>query len=148
MVTTKVENPWTIRSIYELQYFNCPTCLFKNPSKQEFVNHAYACHPEAIENLTSIEDGSLSDISCPWDSVQIKIESEPVQVESLEIDYKNEDQDYDFKYEQNDGDGFHFLSSKEDCQNLEDFETSQSIAIAEDETEENTNEQVKIVVEI
>ena len=28
------QNPWTIiYSIYDLQYFNCPTCQFKNQSK-------------------------------------------------------------------------------------------------------------------
>ena len=55
----KDENPWDIQSIYELQYFNCPKCIFKNISKQEFIHHAYEDHPEAIENLNNIEDGSL-----------------------------------------------------------------------------------------
>ena len=49
MLTTKIEeNPWNIQSIYELQYFNCPTCVFKNQSKQTFINHAYEYHPDAI----------------------------------------------------------------------------------------------------
>ena len=50
------ENPWDIRSIYELQYFNCPKCSYKNNSKQEFIQHAYEDHPEAIAHLNKIED--------------------------------------------------------------------------------------------
>ena len=61
------ENPWSIQSIYELQYFNCPSCAFKRQSKQEFINHAYEVHPESIEYLNEIKDGSLSGTICPWD---------------------------------------------------------------------------------
>ena len=55
-----------IQSIYDLQYFNCPTCVFKNSSKQEFINHAYEIHPWAVAYLDNVEDGSLNDIACPW----------------------------------------------------------------------------------
>ena len=53
MPARKIEqNPWTIiYSIYDLQYFNCPTCQFKNQSKQEFINHVHEIHPEAVEVL-------------------------------------------------------------------------------------------------
>ena len=35
------ENPWNVKSLYDLQFFNCPSpfCIYKNSSKQEFVNH-------------------------------------------------------------------------------------------------------------
>ena len=62
-----MENPWLITSIYDLQYFNCPSCIFKNPSKQDIINHAYDCHPESIEHLMNIDDNSLMDVSLPWD---------------------------------------------------------------------------------
>ena len=65
-------NPWNICSIYELQYFNCPSCVFKISSKQEFINHAYEFHPDAIDYLMKINDNSLSDIICPW--IEIKKE--------------------------------------------------------------------------
>ena len=61
-----MENPWNIQSIYEFQYFNCPSCVFKNHSKQEFVKHAYEFHPESIDYFTNICDGSLKDVECPW----------------------------------------------------------------------------------
>ena len=64
------ENPWDIKSIYELQYFNCPKCDYKNHSKQEFIQHAYVNHPEAIEKFNNIEDGSLFDVDCPWNETE------------------------------------------------------------------------------
>ena len=83
-----MENPWNIRSIYDLQYFNCPSCIFKNSSKQEIINHAYNLHPESIEYLMNIDDNSLMDVSLPWDVVvkkEIKAETEhfgnPVEFE-------------------------------------------------------------------
>ena len=56
------ENPWNIESIYELQYFNCPRCAFKDHSKQIFINHAFEVHPESINSLTSLQDGSINDV--------------------------------------------------------------------------------------
>ena len=65
-------NPWKIQSLYELQYFNCPACRYKNRSNQEFINHAYESHPESIEDLKNISDVSIDGISFPWDDVDIK----------------------------------------------------------------------------
>ena len=59
-------NPWNIQSIYELQFFNCPTCLYKDISKESFVYHAYDHHSESKRYLENISDGSLDDINCPW----------------------------------------------------------------------------------
>ena len=73
----KMDNPWNINSIYELQFFNCPSCIFKNNSKQEIVNHAYQFHPESIDFLTNINDNSLLDIICPWSENLTKIKTEP-----------------------------------------------------------------------
>ena len=59
------KNPWHIQSIYDFQYFNCPSCIFKNHSKQEFINHAYESHPESIDPLLKVKDNSLYDIVFP-----------------------------------------------------------------------------------
>ena len=59
-------NPWNIKSVYELQYFVCPSCVFKDPSKQNIINHAYKFHPESIDYLENINDDSLTDIIIPW----------------------------------------------------------------------------------
>ena len=61
-----MNNPWNIYSIYELQFFNCPSCMFRHSSKQEIVYHAFECHPESVYYLSNISDNSLSDVSCPW----------------------------------------------------------------------------------
>ena len=61
-----MENTWDIESIYELQFFNCPSCIFKDQSKQEIINHAYEIHPESIESLKNIKDKSLMDVVLPW----------------------------------------------------------------------------------
>lgn len=66
VIINEVDNPWTISSIYEFQYFNCPTCVFKDHSKQEFLNHAIEFHPQSVDNLRFIKDGSLNDVDCPW----------------------------------------------------------------------------------
>ena len=64
----KTENPWSVESIYTLQYFICPSCLYKHVSKQNFVCHAFETHPESVNYLKNIKDGSLCDVLCPWDS--------------------------------------------------------------------------------
>ena len=65
----KEDFPWNIQSLYDLQYFNCPSpfCIYKNNSKQEFFNHAYHFHPEADQYLRNINDGSTSDVEIPAD---------------------------------------------------------------------------------
>ena len=70
-----MENSWIIQSIYEFQYFNCPSCLYKNHSKQEFVNHACDFHPEYIKYLLNISDDSIKDIEFPWNIHKKEIET-------------------------------------------------------------------------
>ena len=67
-------NQWKIQSLYELQYYNCPACHYKNRSNQEFINHAYETHPESIENLKNITDVSMEGVKYPWDDIDIKAE--------------------------------------------------------------------------
>ena len=61
-------NPWNITSLHDLQYFICPSCDFQNSSKQTFVCHAFSSHPEAVDFLKNISDGSLDNVLCPWNS--------------------------------------------------------------------------------
>ena len=65
---SKEVNQWDVISIYELMYYHCPSCDYQIDQKQKFVDHAYKSHPEVIENLRNIKDGSLDDIIFPWDS--------------------------------------------------------------------------------
>ena len=53
-----VENPWNVQSLYDLQFFNCPSqfCIYKNNSKQEFLKHAFHNHPESEPYLINFKD--------------------------------------------------------------------------------------------
>ena len=87
----QMENPWSIHSIYELQYFICPSCSFKDHSKQELINHAYEFHPDCV-NYLEIRDNSLNDIVCPWNelSKEIKLEPSDENIHDTSLEYDNE----------------------------------------------------------
>ena len=90
-----MQNPWNINSIYELQYFNCPSCGFKNSSKQEFINHAHEIHPECVQFLSKISDNSFSDVLCPWNEIvtsEIKIEENEILTSDIKIEETNLDE--------------------------------------------------------
>ena len=85
MCDEMTENPWNIvQSLYELQYFNCLSCSYKNKSKEDFIIHAYDFHPESINSLKNIHDGSTDNISLPW------ITPEKIKIEDTEDDYSTE----------------------------------------------------------
>ena len=89
MFDEMTQNPWNIvQSLYELQYFNCLSCSYRNKSKQDFIIHAYDFHPEATNILKNIHDGSTSDITLPWDR------SEEIKYEDTKYD-DNTDYNYD-----------------------------------------------------
>ena len=81
----KLENPWKVESLYEFQYFKCPSCEFKDEKKQDFLYHAYEFHPESVDYLSIITDGSLGDVLCPWDSQEFTDEDHGM------VDVKTED---------------------------------------------------------
>ena len=84
-----MENPWNIQSIYELLFFNCPSCIFKNNSKQEFISHACELHPESIEYLKKINDKSINDIILPSKHVAKQIKIEPQNIDEFVNDNTN-----------------------------------------------------------
>ena len=88
-MTEEIQNPWHIQSIYELQYFICPSCTFKDHSKQEIINHTYEFHPDCIQFLSNITDNSLHDIVCPWIEPKTEIKEEYVEESELADDTFN-----------------------------------------------------------
>ena len=113
MTITKLENPWdAITSIYDFQFFNCPSCSYKNDSKQDFVYHSFENHPESVQSLKRISDRCLNDILLPWDykievengniTENIKIECEAVVGGNTELpstdahQVKDEDQNHEW----------------------------------------------------
>ena len=74
------ENLWNIESIYMLQYFICPSCGYKHVSKQNIIFHAFESHPESVNYLKNITDGSLYDVLCPWDSKNYKNDDDGIDI--------------------------------------------------------------------
>ena len=73
MLDLFTESPWKIKSLYEFQYFNCPVCHFKTEyfKTQDFVDHAYASHPESTNYLRNVDDGSMEDVHIPLESTSV-----------------------------------------------------------------------------
>ena len=44
-------NPWKVETLDVYLYYCCPECDHKSKTKTLFVNHAFASHPEAKNNL-------------------------------------------------------------------------------------------------
>ena len=79
-------NIWKFQSLYELQFFNCPACDYKDKSKQEFVDHACTVHPESINHLIlNIQDGSIDDVVCPWKRNEANTEINRIDVKEEEL---------------------------------------------------------------
>ena len=89
MMETKIENPWDVKSIYEYYHFNCPTCSYKHTSKQDFVNHVANIHPESVDYLKNLSDGSLCDIETPWKSSESEHNDFMVIVKKELVEDKN-----------------------------------------------------------
>lgn len=81
---------WKVNSIFDFQFFCCPDCDFKFHAKQDFVDHACGSHPDCVKNLENIQDGSLSDILCPW----IKNEVQDVELKVPKVELEVEENDF------------------------------------------------------
>ena len=94
------KNPWDLVSLYELLYFNCPLCPYKNSSKQDFVNHACRVHPEARHYLKNIQDNSISDIHIPeYELIKTEFQHENEEAFASESDRPVKVEHYNIKSE-------------------------------------------------
>ena len=97
MLATKTESLWNIKSLYEFQYFNCPVCVFKDRSKQEFIDHAINIHPESANGLSNVRDDSLSDIDWPFEQIKDECPEDPLEESSFDdTDTTSDDQDEEY----------------------------------------------------
>ena len=110
-------NPWDVKTVYQFQFFNCPECLFKVQEKQEFINHAFESHPDSLEYLNSIKDGSLADIAVPWTNCQVLVEPITDILEDVKLKIENGDDEHEFEDD-------------------EDYEPNEIIDFDEDDDEE------------
>ena len=103
----QTENVWNVESIYEFYYFNCPSCPYRNEFKQDFVNHSYNSHPESVNYLKKISDGSLNDITSPWklfgEEITEKFKNDINEIHELQDEdngqMENEEEFLENKYE-------------------------------------------------
>ena len=99
-------HPWKIQSLNELNYYICPSCPFKNHSKQILVNHAYEVHySNAMKYLDAIKNhSSFNDVILPWvtTSDTKKVETDLVRPKSSNEDDTNDPINIvEIKYEEN-----------------------------------------------
>ena len=94
MMLSENENSWNVESLYKFQYFNCPTCSYKNEVKQDFVNHAVNSHPESKKDFMKIlNHESFIDVIFP-----LEYESEQPNIETLKTELsENEECDDQFE---------------------------------------------------
>ena len=59
-------SPWDVQSLYELQVYDCPECVYQDWSKQSFVSHAIKSHPDSVQYLQKIQDDSMDNVEVPW----------------------------------------------------------------------------------
>ena len=86
-------NPWDIKSLYDIQFFVCPSCIFKDSSKQNIIYHAYKFHPESTNYLDNINDDSLTGMIIPWKLEEYK------KFDGIKKEEFNDDNDtYDDNY--------------------------------------------------
>lgn len=150
MLPKEEENPWDIKSIYDLQYFLCPSCAFKDGSKQDFISHAFFTHPESVNFLKNIADESLNDVLCPWDSSHYKTEEydenimenlkEELDIDNdINIDMNNDDDndkhqlDLEYESHQENINPFLVIKSPDDISDVEEkslknYENPQDVA--------------------
>ena len=118
----QMENPWNIQSIYDFQFFNCPSCIFKNHSKQEFFSHAYQFHPESIEYFQNINDESLNDIVFPSE-----LDMKQIKTENYEVNNFNDEHDLSYVMSQNEEDNLNSIKVENvEIENESQFENSET----------------------
>ena len=93
MVEPNSNSPWDVESLYKFQYFNCPTCSYKNNVKQDFIDHAVNSHPESKKYFINIlNHESFSDviIAIEFEAEELNIESEQLSIESEQLNIESE----------------------------------------------------------
>ena len=48
-------NPWSVESVEDFRFYNCPECDHKESLKSAFLRHALKCHPRSEELFESME---------------------------------------------------------------------------------------------
>ena len=94
MTASVNQNPWNIKSLNDLQFFNCPSCEFKVKLEQDLVNHAFDHHfMESSYYLKNIQCHRFmddNDIRNSSDSIEIvNTEDTPMVIVKTEVVEEN-----------------------------------------------------------
>ena len=100
-------NPWSVQSIDEFLYYNCPECDFKVKDGDSFEEHALLSHEQAKTYLLSVSESNIQDPMNFCETVTSSIQppptkpSEPLGIkeEPMEFEDLDEDEEEDTKVE-------------------------------------------------
>jgi len=100
MTASVNQNPWNIKSLNDLQFFNCPSCEFKVKLEQDLVNHAFDHHfmesSYYLRNIQYYRSTDDNDIKNSSDSIEIvNTEDTPMVIVKTEVVEKNSEIDSD-----------------------------------------------------
>ena len=100
MTASENQNPWNIKSLNDLQFFNCPSCEFKVKLEQDLVNHAFDHHfmesSYYLRNIQYYRSTDDNDIKNSSDSIEIvNTEDTPMVIVKTEVVEKNSEIDSD-----------------------------------------------------
>ena len=130
LMHNSTENPWNVQSLYDLMYFNCPSCTYKNNFKQEFVDHAYNFHPESSQYLTNISDGSMTDVEIPNEkSLDFKYD--------LENGFSNGHGGMEIKVEEFDDDDYDDVTNSQSPENDREYRCNQCEKVCQSKNDLN-----------
>ena len=93
-----MDNPWAVDSLQKFNYYCCPECDIKCQAKQDFIKHAFECHPNGAIALYGIKD---SDVQFPETLKKEEIKDEEENLEDQvvqDLDFgiiPEEDDDYE-----------------------------------------------------
>ena len=94
MTASVNQNPWNIKSLNDLQFFNCPSCEFKVKLEQDLVNHAFDHHfmesSYYLRNIQYYRSTDDNDIKNSSDSIEIvNTEDTPMVIVKTEVVEEN-----------------------------------------------------------
>ena len=93
------DNPWNIKSIQDLLYYNCPDCHSKYKFKQDIVKHVVNFHPECLKFLIEIEEFGF--VVVPSNDETIENEDFMEDLDDDEVDITDSDMETSSQIEEN-----------------------------------------------
>ena len=133
MTASENQNPWNIKSLNDLQFFNCPSCEFKVKLEQDLVNHAFDHHfmesSYYLRNIQYYRSTDDNDIKNSSDSIEIvNTEDTPMVIVKTEVveQYSEIENDNMLHHQENSNilTEFHDIDIAESTVKCENFEDS------------------------